>query len=150
MLYFPVEVCSPRPPGKIHNVLRKESSHSFENIQPGEESMKRFVEFPLEDGGTILVEVDEPESVRGTARVARDTKTIEKAKQTFESALDKIKPTANAVISKLRDLHDSPDEVTVEFGLKLNGEAGVVFAAASVEANYKVTLTWKKHTETKP
>jgi len=106
--------------------------------------MKRLVEFPLEDGSTILVEVDEPESIGGAARVARDHKTIEKAKQTFETALDKIKPTANAVIAKLRDLYEAPDEVTVEFGLKLSAEAGIVLAAAGIEANYKVMLTWKK------
>ena len=107
--------------------------------------MKRLVEFPLEDGSTILVEVDEPESAGGTARVARgDNKTVAKANQTFEKALDKIKPTANAVISKLRDLTHSPDEITVEFGLKLSAEAGAVLAAAGIEANYKVTLTWKK------
>ena len=107
--------------------------------------MKRLVEFPLEDGSTILVEVDEPEGPGGAVQVRRDSKTVEKAKQTFEAALDKIKPTANAVISKLRNLYDAPDEVTVEFGLKLSGEAGVVLASAGVEANYKVTLTWKKN-----
>ncbi len=109
--------------------------------------MKRLIEFPLEDGSTILVEVDEAESARGTLRVdrgGRDDKTVEKANQTFETALDTVKPTANAVISKLRDLYDPPDEISVEFGLKLSAEAGVVLAAAGIEANYKVTLKWKK------
>ena len=107
--------------------------------------MKRLVEFPLEDGSTIWVEVDEPERAGGAARVSRGgDKTIDKANQSFETALDKVKPTANAVISKLRDLADSPDEITVEFGLKLSAQAGVVLAAASIEANYKVTLKWTK------
>ncbi len=106
--------------------------------------MKRLVEFPLEDGSTIMVEVDDPESAGGTMRVGRGDKTVEKANLSFEKALDKIKPTANAVISKLRDLYDPPDEIGVEFGLKLSAKAGAVLAAAGVEANYKVTLKWQK------
>jgi len=34
--------------------------------------------------------------------------------------------------------------VEVEFGLKMSAEAGAVVAAAGAEANYKVTLTWKR------
>ncbi len=107
--------------------------------------MKRLVEFPLEDGSNIWVEVDEPEGAGWNERVSRrGDKTVEKANQSFEKALDKVKPTANAVISKLRDLSYSPDEITVEFGLKFNAKAGAVLAAAGIEANYKVTLKWNK------
>lgn len=106
--------------------------------------MKQLVEFPLEDGGMILVEVDEPESAGKRARVARGDKTVERANQNFETAMDKVKPTANAVISKLRGLYDPPQEISVEFGLKLSAEAGVVLAAAGIEANYRVTLKWQK------
>ncbi|MCK4856620.1 MAG: hypothetical protein KAT58_01495 [candidate division Zixibacteria bacterium] len=108
--------------------------------------MKQLIEFPLEDGSTILVEVDEPESAGGTARVARrGDKIVEKANQSFETALDKVKPTANAVIAKLRGLYDPPDEISVEFGIKLSAETGVVLAAAGMEANFKVTLKWQKN-----
>ena len=37
--------------------------------------MKRLVEFPLEDGNTMLVEVDELEGPGGAVRVRRDSKT---------------------------------------------------------------------------
>ena len=107
--------------------------------------MKKLVEFPLEDGGAMMVEVDEPEHAGRTLGVSRGgEKTVEKANQSFESALDKVKPTANAVISKLRDLVDPPDEISVEFGLKLGAETGAILASAAIEANYKVTLTWQK------
>lgn len=106
--------------------------------------MKHLVEFPLEDGSTILVEVDEPDGAGRTARVKRGDKTVREANQTFEKALDRVKPTANIVISKLRGLYDSPDEISVEFGLKLSAKAGIVLAAAGIEANYKVTLKWQK------
>ena len=35
-----------------------------------------------------------------------------------------------------------PDEVTVEVGIKFVGEAGIVIARASTEANLVVTLKW--------
>lgn len=106
--------------------------------------MKQLIEFPLEDGGTILVQVDEPTPEGGVVRAARPGEVMKRASQTFESALDRIKPAAGAIISKLRGLADPPDEIEVEFGLTLNAEAGAFVAVAGAEANYTVKLTWKR------
>jgi hypothetical protein len=106
--------------------------------------MKRLIEFPLEDGTTILVETDAPEEPGPVPAMRGGPATPERARQTFEAALDKIRPAAQAIIQKLRALHDPPDEIEVEFGLKLNAQAGAFVAAAGTEANYKVTLTWKR------
>jgi len=62
----------------------------------------------------------------------------------FEEALEKVKPAATAIICKLRDLRDSPDEVIVEFGLKMNANAEAIIASASAEANYWIELKWSK------
>ncbi|RME42126.1 MAG: hypothetical protein D6796_14850 [Caldilineae bacterium] len=105
--------------------------------------MKRLVEFPLEDGSTILVEVDAP-AEPGMVSATRGGDTVARAQQTFEAALDRVRPAAQTIIQKLRALHDPPDEIGVEFGLKMSAEAGAFVAAAGVEANYKVTLTWKR------
>ncbi len=104
--------------------------------------MKRLISYPLAEGGTVTVEVDDPDG--GVVRAARPGEVAETAKQTLEDALDKIKPAAQAVVSKLRDLHDEPDEITVEFGIKLNAAAGAFIASAGVEANYRVALKWVK------
>jgi Trypsin-co-occurring domain 1 len=103
--------------------------------------VKRLVEFPLEGGGAVVVEADEPSS--GSVRAARLGEIAERAEQTFEAALETIKPAANAIITKLCELTQRPDEVSVEFGVKLNVKAGVVISA-DAEANYKVTLKWKE------
>ena len=105
--------------------------------------MKRLIEFPLQDGGSIVAEVDEPEPEGGVVRVSRLGEIAAKASQTFEDTLEKIKPAAQAIIAKLRGLSDPPDEVGVEFGIKLSGEIGVV-VSAGVEANYTITLKWKQ------
>lgn len=105
--------------------------------------MKRLIEFSMDDENTILVEVEEEESGYGTKRVSRHD-VIEKATIKFDEALVRIKPTINAVIGTLKDLsvNASPDEIQLEFGFKLNTEAGVMLASAGVEANFKVNLKW--------
>lgn len=105
--------------------------------------MKQLVEFALDDGTTVLVEVDEPES-GGIVRAGRAGEIVEKVQYTFSEALDKVKPAAETIINKLRNLDVTPDEIQVEFGIKLSAEAGAFFASASTEANFAITLSWKR------
>src|SRR6266487_3418636 len=105
-------------------------------------AMKHLVAFKMEDGGAIIVEVDELET-GGTTRASRRPGEIaEEAKETFEQALSKIRPTTEKVITTLRGLAHKPDEIEMGFGFSLNAAVGVVIASASTEANYKVTLRW--------
>jgi|SRR6266496_1154856 hypothetical protein len=102
--------------------------------------MKHLVAFPLEDGGSIVVEIDEPET-GGTVRASRED-TIEKAKETLEDALSKVLPVTRSVVEKLRNLGNRPDEIEVTFGVKLSTVAGAIIASASAEANFGVTVRW--------
>ena len=107
--------------------------------------MKRLVEFPLADGGSIHVEVESAMEPGGRAVRGMDTSEVaERAADTLETALAKIRPAAEAIILRLRDLSQPPDVVAVEFGLKLSASAGAVIAAAATEANFKIDLTWKR------
>jgi hypothetical protein len=106
----------------------------------------RLVEFPLEDGGTILVEVaDAHTEGRVTRGLDRDGLT-EQTQHTFEQAISRIQPAATSIIAKLRGIPEAPDEVNVEFGLELSAEAGAFIASASTSANFKVSLTWRSAT----
>ena len=102
----------------------------------------QLVPYKLDDGSEILVEVSLPHGA-GMVPATRGGGES-KEKRSFAQALENLRPAAQAVIAKLRSLSDPPDEVKVEFGLKLGGKAGAILAASSVEANYKVTLTWKR------
>ncbi|MEW6491298.1 MAG: CU044_2847 family protein [Cyanobacteriota bacterium] len=104
--------------------------------------MKRIVEFPLESGGSILVEVDEP-SVTDPRIGLRDEVT-QQAQKTFESALDTVKPLANAIMTKVRSLNQPADEVEVKFGVKMSAELGAVIASGNGEVNYEITLKWNR------
>jgi len=48
---------------------------------------------------------------------------------------------------KDRLVASSPDHFSVEFGVKLGGETGVILAKGTAEVNLKVTMTWDRLTE---
>jgi hypothetical protein len=105
--------------------------------------VKRIVEFPLESGGSILIEVDDPTDTR----IGLGNKVAKKAQQTFESALENVKPLAKAILTKVRDLNDPADEVEVKFGIKLSTELGALIASGNSEANCEITLKWKRESK---
>jgi len=113
--------------------------------------MKQLVEFPIEGGGTVIVEVDEPEPEGGLVRAARPGEIVARSSQTFQEAVDRARPTmetvSQVILTGLRALPDPPDEVTVMFGLKLHAEAGAFLASISSEAAFEVTLAWRRAPE---
>jgi len=108
--------------------------------------MKRLVEFATEDGGSILVEVEDDLRVGSgaTLRGGAASHMIEKARVSYEEALDKIKGAAGMIITKMRSLPDSPDEIGVDFGIKLSADIGAILASTSAEAQFTLHLVWKR------
>jgi len=96
---------------------------------------------PLADGAIVLVEVPDGDAI-GIERVGRVGEVIRDASETLEQALSRIQPAAAAVLRGMRAMVTPPDKVTVEFGVKLTAEAGVVVAKAASEANFKVIVEW--------
>ena len=109
--------------------------------------MKRIISYPLANGGNVLIEVDGPPEVPVT-RGLHPGEVIETVGNTFEAALEAIKPAAVAVASKLRGFAGAPEDLEVEFGLKFAGRAGAFIASASTEAQFRVKLTWKGKSST--
>jgi hypothetical protein len=105
--------------------------------------MRRIIEFPVPDGGVLLVEVDEPEGA-GPRPAGTGEGAIERATMGLDQAISKVRPLAEQLLTQLRGLTRRPDQVTVEFGIKLNVTAGIVIANTAVEGNCKVSLSWKQ------
>lgn len=57
-------------------------------------ALKQLLEFPLQDGCTIVVEVDE--GAAGTQRAARPGEVAEQVQKSFEEALAPVAPAAEA------------------------------------------------------
>jgi Trypsin-co-occurring domain 1 len=100
-----------------------------------------FVEVPLPGGGSLIVEQGEDEHV---VRAGRAQQIAQTAGESFESALDRVKRAAMVVHDKLQGTPTPPDEVVVEFSIKLAAEVGVVVASSSAEANLKLVMRWGK------
>jgi Trypsin-co-occurring domain 1 len=107
--------------------------------------VKQLVDLPLEEGGSIKVQIDEagfPDSSgRPVTRSARPGEMVTTATETFEHALGGVAPASRAIVSKLRAAGD-PKTITVEFGITISADAGVVVAHTSGEANFRVVLTY--------
>jgi hypothetical protein len=110
--------------------------------------MKRYIEFPLEQGGSLVVEVEEPDTEFGAVAIGRPDQVAQKATQSFGEALARVQPAIAVVIDQLRVLQ--PEELTVEFGIKLNAAAGAFLASAGTEANFKVSIKWKSDRRPSP
>ena len=106
--------------------------------------MKRLVEFPLEQGGSVLVEVDEPSAGPVTRGLGKDRLGVaEHADKTFEQATAAVAPAATSLIARLRSTDDPPDEIGVEFGVQLSAQGGAFIASMAAQANFRVSMSWR-------
>ena len=102
-----------------------------------------LLEVPVEGGGRLLVRVSD-EELPGDLQLAsaRPGEVVARARQSLEQSLDLIKPAVGAVLDRLMAM--SPDEVSVEFGLTLGAETGIMVAKGTSEMHFAVTLAWKR------
>jgi hypothetical protein len=107
------------------------------------DAMTYLIEVPLDGADPILMEIDDVGD-GGIVRSARPGEVIGTAATSFEAALERLQPMAQALIARLRDLAERPDGIGVEFGLKMTMDAGLVVAHTSGEANFKVSLQWNR------
>jgi hypothetical protein len=103
-----------------------------------------LVRWDLEGGGSVLVETAAEDVARGgwaSAGVGRDA--AYEAKLRLEEALSHVRGVATTALKTFRDLPVGPDEVEIEFGVKLASEAGAVIAKAKAEGHLVVRLRWQ-------
>jgi hypothetical protein len=107
--------------------------------------MADFVRFTLDDGSVVMFESTESGLVAqhgGAPEVHEGGKLTERLQGVAEAA----EQVAGALRSRL-----VPDEVALEFGLKVSGEMNWwFFAKAATEGTIKVTLKWSGETAGTP
>lgn len=131
-------------------------------------TMIKYLQVPIGKYGSITVEIEptsdtsgfeelgiqkvkpEPSSsfeelgAKERVRKAAQTVTVEAT-----NAFDKMSETIQVVVYGFRDRMSQieqavqPDEASVEFGLALKADAGVVVAQAGADASFKIKLIWK-------
>jgi alkanesulfonate monooxygenase SsuD/methylene tetrahydromethanopterin reductase-like flavin-dependent oxidoreductase (luciferase family) len=103
--------------------------------------MAYLVEVPVDGAPPVLMEVAEVDD--GVVRASRPGEVVATAAESFQAALARFRPMASAMVTQFRELGERPQEISVEFGLKLTAEAGMVIAQTGGEANFKVSLVWR-------
>jgi len=103
---------------------------------------KKYLSFTTEAGEDVVFEV-EAEPGEEIERISRrgGEKVVERAEETLEHAINRIRPAAELVLNAFREANQ-PSEIALEFGLKVSGKVGMVFASADSEATFKVSLKW--------
>src|SRR3954453_1817930 len=93
----------------------------------------------LDDGRTVVIEVEELRSgvVTGDGRAAG---VLKHAYGTLEGALRRIGPVTAAAFAQLRNMAEPPDEIDIEFGVKLSADVGAIIARTGGEANFQISL----------
>lgn len=104
--------------------------------------MSELVSFPVDAENAVLVEVDLDEPEIGPASRAGDL--IRSATTSFDGALANVRTAASVALANFRDMDVRPDEIQLEFGLKLNAQAGAVIAKTGMDGHMQVTLTWRR------
>lgn len=109
--------------------------------------MPKFVEFPLESGGSIVIEsADEPaRSPSGFLRPGEGgPDAAHPAQGTFDASVESIRRSADLLVNSLRSLSAPPDELEISFSLKASTEAaGLVVGKGGSDANFGVLLRWR-------
>jgi hypothetical protein len=103
--------------------------------------MPTFNKYELPDGQSVLIEATDSAAVGGMAVAIGDN-----IRETGRALMDALDPLSSILLDLKNSAFNalsSPAEVTVEFGVKLTGEVGVIVSKSTGEANFKVTVTWK-------
>jgi hypothetical protein len=101
---------------------------------------KRYFEFGTGSGGVLI---ESGTQIQGMGPISTNG-TIQKTGDAFEAALARLEGVIGPLERQVRDRLEDAKEVSVEFGIKLAGKAGLVIAESEFEGNFKVTIKWVK------
>jgi hypothetical protein len=97
--------------------------------------------FAIDEDAPILVEFAPEPGLQQVSFSPDDL--VEKSAWALDSAMNTIHHMAQRVNAMIETLPGRPNQVEVEFGLKLDAETGAVIAKAGVEAAVNVRLAWE-------
>ena len=114
--------------------------------------MPVLMQVPLDDGGdgsaVVLVEADSDDIPGGLALASLEPgQAAARATRSLAASLEQLESMLRVVKEKL--VAAGPEHFTVEFGVKLGGETGMIVAKGTAEVNLKITMAWDRKELTK-
>lgn len=106
-----------------------------------------LIRVPLENGECIIAEVDQRDipSSEIVLAAAQPGKALAEMSGKLETGLRTIRPAVTELVEALKG--SGPETISVEFGIKIGGETGVILAKGTAEVNFKVSMEWKRAPE---
>jgi ribosome-associated translation inhibitor RaiA len=106
---------------------------------------KVVLSVPVSDGSQFCLDVEADMDDQEGVELAATGHGVRARITAFSlaSALDNVMPAIDTVVRKVRERRIAPDEVTLELGLKVGGEHGVILTKGTAEANLKLTVKWR-------
>lgn len=101
--------------------------------------MGDLLEFKTAGGEAVLVEVAE---TSGPVTRGGRGEAVISAGESLEHILGRLGPTVHGIVEHLRSAPSAPDEVEVEFGVKLSADSNVIISRVGGEANFRIALKW--------
>jgi hypothetical protein len=104
--------------------------------------MVQLVRIPLENGEFLIAEVDRVDIPEESVVLASPEpgRSVAQASRSLESSLLSLRPALAGLAETLNAL--TPETVSIEFGVKLGGETGVILAKGTAEVHFTVNVQW--------
>jgi hypothetical protein len=80
-------------------------------------------------------------------RGGRTGAAVVEAGESLDHVVGRLGPAIKGIVSELREAADWPDEVEVEFAVKISADSNVIIARAGGEANFRIALRWSRSQE---
>lgn len=108
--------------------------------------MAYYIETQTKDGATLKIEVES--TARTSAGFSHQATPAnishEAVGDAYDQTLQTVRACANGVIETIQGLNIQPNAATVDFAIKIDGEAGALVAKSLSDAHFKVSLSWKQ------
>lgn len=103
--------------------------------------------YQLDDGSFVAIETEVPRDYTETEISWFGRKEGEPPKL-GDALKNHVLPALKDAAQRIQEIDLKPDEIALEVGVKFVGEAGVVIARASAEANLVIKLKWQNPRKT--
>jgi Trypsin-co-occurring domain 1 len=104
-----------------------------------------LLKVPLDDRSEEYIEVEvDRRDLAGVELASADDDRTARAPFSLAASLSRIMPAVNTILTRFRTAEHAPDEISMELGLTFGGETGLIFTKGTVEANFAVTVVWRK------
>jgi NTP-dependent ternary system trypsin peptidase co-occuring protein len=100
-----------------------------------------LVKIALASGDELSVEVDQVDLPDDLALASPDLgRATGRLAASLEDGLDVLQPVLEGIAERVKAAR--PQEFSVEFGIKVGGEAGIYIAKGTTEVNFVITAKW--------